>query len=262
MDSNTLYTIGHSTRHWDAFIALLRHWEIDELVDVRTVPKSRTYPWFGTDRMAEALPEAGIRYRHLKSLGGFRAVRKDSPNGAWENRSFRGYADYMQTDAFEAGIEALNHRREHGRVCVMCSEAVWWRCHRRMIADAETARGLSVRHIMSETSAPLHKLTSFAVVEQRDGHPPRVTYPAMEDAPGKDQTMAKDFSIGDRVSWNSEAGRVTGVIQKKVTSEIQFKGYTVHASEKEPQYLIQSEKTDHQAMHRGSALRKLAPKKS
>lgn len=144
---------------------------------VRTVPKSRTFPWFGTDRMAQALPQANIRYEHLAALGGFRSKHKDSPNTGWQNQSFRGYADYTLTDAFQQGIDQLNQRLQRGRVCVMCSEAVWWRCHRRLIADAETARGIPVRHIMNEKDAPLHQHTAFARVEPRENGPPRITYP-------------------------------------------------------------------------------------
>lgn len=175
----TLYTIGHSTRSWEEFVALLKTWQITDLVDVRTVPKSRKYPWFSIDNMARQLPLAAIAYTHMKSLGGFRHLLKDSPNMGWQNESFRGYADYTTTPAFAAAIDELNQhlRTCTGRLCIMCSEAVWWRCHRRLISDAEVERGIIVHHIMSEHSAPLHELTSFAVVKKHRGKPPTITYP-------------------------------------------------------------------------------------
>ena len=120
MAQRTLFTIGHSTRTWEEFVAILQAWKIDTLVDVRTVPKSRTFPWFSQDCMARALPKAGINYVHLKSLGGLRHAKKDSPNTGWQNASFRGYADYMQTAEFEQGLADLRAGQK-GRVCVMCS---------------------------------------------------------------------------------------------------------------------------------------------
>jgi len=160
------------------FVALLHAWEIQELVDVRTVPQSRTFPWFAKEAMAKALPKAGIQYTHLPSLGGFRKPAKDSTNVGWENVRFRAYADYMQTPEFAAGLADLNARRTQRRVCVMCSEAVWWRCHRRMIADAEVSRGIPVRHILSEKVAKPHELTAFAAVNRRR-RPPVISYPAV-----------------------------------------------------------------------------------
>jgi len=118
-----------------------------------------------------------MSYVHLPALGGFRPAKKDSTNKGWRNVRFRGYADYMQTASFHEGLEELNVRRNKQRVCVMCSEAVWWRCHRRMIADAETARGIPVKHVMSKHDATRHELTAFAVVKKRRGHPPVITYP-------------------------------------------------------------------------------------
>jgi uncharacterized protein (DUF488 family) len=177
MGRRTLCTIGHSTRTWAEFVALLKAWRIDEVVDVRTVPCSRAFPRFGKDRMARALPKAGIAYIHLPALGGLRRAAKSSVDAAWRNASFRGYTDYMATDEFWRGIDA---GRAPGAAAagVMCAEAVWWRCHRRMIADAEVARGIPVRHVMSGTAAPRHELTAFAAVERRRGRRPRITYPA------------------------------------------------------------------------------------
>ena len=178
MGKRTLFTVGHSTREWAAFVALLKAWKIEELIDVRTVPRSRTFPWFCKEKMEKALPKSAILYEHMPALGGFRISRTDSTNAGWQNARFRGYADYMQTKEFEAGIVELDQRRRTRRVCVMCSEAVWWRCHRRMIADAEVARGVPVKHIMSEKMATRHELTDFAVVKKRHGQAPMIIYPA------------------------------------------------------------------------------------
>jgi uncharacterized protein (DUF488 family) len=177
MSKRELFTIGHSTREWSTFVSLLKVWKIEELIDVRTVPRSRTFPWFSKNRMERALPQLGILYLHMPSLGGFQISRTESTNAGWQNERFRAYADYMQTKEFAAGIAELDQRRKKRRVCVMCSEAVWWRCHRRMIADAEVAQGIPVRHIMSETAAPRHELTSFAIVSKRRGRPRLLTYP-------------------------------------------------------------------------------------
>jgi uncharacterized protein (DUF488 family) len=179
MSQRTLFTIGHSTHTWAQFVALLKSWNICEVVDVRTLPRSRVFPWFTKQRMSSALPKAGIAYSHAPALGGLRRPRRDSVNTGWRNARFRAYADSMQSTEFEAGLRELNERRRKWRVCVMCSEALWWRCHRRMIADAEVARGIPVKHIMSATSATQHELTAFAVVRKRRGRAggPVITYP-------------------------------------------------------------------------------------
>ncbi len=127
--------------------------------------------------MEKALPKSAIGYVHLPKLGGFRYSNKASANAGWQNSRFRAYADYMQTKEFEQGLRELNQRRKKRRVCVMCSEAVWWRCHRRMIADAEVARGVPVKHIMSEKMAKPHAVTEFAVIEKKRGRTPVITYP-------------------------------------------------------------------------------------
>ncbi|HXI30368.1 MAG TPA: DUF488 domain-containing protein [Vicinamibacterales bacterium] len=169
-----LYTIGHSTRTLEEFVALLRAHGIAQLADVRTVPKSRRHPHFAGEALARSLPAAGIAYRHLGGLGGLRKPRKDSPNTAWRHESFRGYADHMQTAAFQEALDDLIDWSGGGVTVVMCAEAVWWQCHRQLIADALVARGIDVRHVMSAASAPPHALTSFARV---DGG--RVTYPGL-----------------------------------------------------------------------------------
>lgn len=172
-----LYTIGHSTRTAEELIALLQAHRVVQLADVRTVPKSRRFPQFNTDALADRLPQDEIAYRHMPALGGLRKPRRDSINSAWQNESFRGYADYMSTDAFKTGLEdLLAYAREGGTTAIMCAEAVWWSCHRRLLADALLVRGIEVRHIMSATKADPHELTPFARV-----HNEQVTYPGLLD---------------------------------------------------------------------------------
>jgi uncharacterized protein (DUF488 family) len=142
------------------------------------MPKSRYNPQFNRENLPSSLAEANIDYRHLPGLGGLRHPRKDSTNTGWRNESFRGYADYMQTPEFEQALGELLALAADRQVAVMCAESVPWRCHRSMIADALTARGIEVRHIMSATKADLHKLTSFARVEAG-----RVTYPPEPSEP-------------------------------------------------------------------------------
>ena len=169
------YTIGHSTRPLGDFIALLRAYGISLLVDVRTVPRSRTNPQFNRETLPEALSAAGIAYERVPELGGLRKPRLDSINTAWRNLSFRGYADYMQTDAFAAAVDHLAERARHDRIALMCAEAVPWRCHRSLIGDALLARGIAAYDILDAAHAPPHKLTPWARV---DGT--RVTYPAID----------------------------------------------------------------------------------
>jgi uncharacterized protein (DUF488 family) len=167
------FTLGHSTRPLGEFTALLRAHDVGQLVDVRTVPRSRHNPQFNKDTLGKYLRARRINYRHMKELGGLRRPRKDSAlNAGWRNASFRGYADYMQTEEFAAGLTKLLAVAAKKPAAIMCAEAVPWRCHRSMIADALTARGFPVRHIMSPASARLHKLNPMAKVRG-----PRVTYP-------------------------------------------------------------------------------------
>ena len=168
-----LFTLGHSTRDLDEFTAMLRAHGVAQLVDVRTVPRSRHNPQFNKDVLGRSLRARRINYRHMNELGGLRHARKDSKlNAGWHNASFRGYADYMQTAEFEAGLSKLLAVAAKRPTAIMCAEAVPWRCHRSMIADALTARGVAVRHIMSPTNARLHKLNPMAKVNGT-----RVTYP-------------------------------------------------------------------------------------
>jgi len=147
---------------------------IEQLVDVRTIPKSRRYPHFGQHQLAPSLEQLGIRYIHLPGLGGLRHARKDSINTGWKNASFRGYADYMQTPAFAESLSKLIEIAADAPTVIMCAEAVPWRCHRSLIADALTARGIEAQHILTATSRRPHKYTSFARVEGA-----QVTYPAL-----------------------------------------------------------------------------------
>jgi|DewCreStandDraft_1066081.scaffolds.fasta_scaffold00721_19 uncharacterized protein (DUF488 family) len=168
----TILTIGHSTRSLDELIRLLQAYRVDLLADVRTVPRSRRNPQFNRDTLPAALHQVGISYVHLPALGGLRRPRPDSPNTGWENEGFRGYADYMQTPQFEAGLQELLDLARQSQAAIMCAEAVPWRCHRSLIADALVVRGVSVEHILSETRRQKHVLTPWAVV--RDG---RLYYP-------------------------------------------------------------------------------------
>ncbi len=168
-----MFTIGHSTRPADVFVGLLRAHGVAALVDVRTIPKSRHNPQFNSEALAKTLAANGIAYTHAPELGGLRKPRRDSINLGWRNESFRGYADYMQTPAFDAAIDALVAQSERQPTAIMCAEAVPWRCHRSLVADALLARGIEAREIVSETRTTPHSLTSFA---KMDGI--HVTYPA------------------------------------------------------------------------------------
>ena len=174
--SPTLWTIGHSTRSSEEFLALLTVHEISRLVDVRRYPGSRRYPHFHSDALAKSLTEVGVDYQHMPALGGRRTARPDSPNDGWKNASFRGYADYMLTEEFEEALEELMAYSTTLRTVIMCAEAVPWRCHRSMVADTFVTRGWEVVHIMGPGQIQTHRLTAFAVL-QGD----RLLYPAPTD---------------------------------------------------------------------------------
>jgi len=169
-----IFTIGHSTHPIDKFLEMLEANGIRQLVDVRTIPKSRRNPQFAQDQLTVSLEQRGIRYVHLPGLGGLRHARRDSINTGWKNASFRGYADYMQTEAFRGSLTTLMDLAPKMATALMCAEAVPWRCHRSLIADALTARGIPVEHIFSATSRKPHTYTPFARVEGES-----VTYPAL-----------------------------------------------------------------------------------
>ena len=155
-----IWTIGHSTRTIDEFISLLKENGIKLVADVRMFPGSKRYPQFGREALAKSLGESGIRYEHFPELGGRRTPKPDSRNTAWRNASFRGYADYMKTEQFQNGIERLlDVAAESGATALMCAEAVWWRCHRSLIADYLKARGVEVLHILGENKVEPHPYT-------------------------------------------------------------------------------------------------------
>jgi uncharacterized protein (DUF488 family) len=172
-----IMTIGHSTRLADEFVHLLKAHGVARLVDVRTIPRSRHNPQFNRDQLPRTLHSARIHYSHMPGLGGLRHARPDSINGAWRNASFRGFADYMQTPEFQESLDDLIELAKREQVAIMCAEAVPWRCHRSLIADALLARGVEVREIASATATRLHSLTSFAHVNGT-----HVTYPTPSSA--------------------------------------------------------------------------------
>jgi len=157
-----IFTIGHSTRSLEEFLALLAAYEVTFLVDIRTAPASRRHPHFARESLAAALHDGGIGYRHLKDLGGWRKPRPDSLHTGWRSESFRGYADYMETPAFAAALEQLLADAQSHTVAIMCAEAVPWRCHRQLVADAMVARGVEVVHILDREHTEVHRLTPFA----------------------------------------------------------------------------------------------------
>jgi uncharacterized protein (DUF488 family) len=158
-----IWTIGHSTRAIDEFISLLKESQIKLLVDVRAFPGSKRYPQFNKEALAKSLSAHGIGYEHFPELGGKRKSRPDSRNTAWRNASFRGYADYMETEQFQKGIERLLEiASDAGPIAIMCAEAVWWRCHRSLIADYLKARGVEVLHVLSANKVDPHPYTPAA----------------------------------------------------------------------------------------------------
>jgi len=173
-------TVGHSTRPIEAFIELLAAHGVSQLVDVRTVPRSRHNPQFDRDALRASLAGAGIGYAHAPGLGGFRRPSPESANAGWRNLSFRGYADYMQTADFDAELTNVIELARTDRVALMCAEAVPWRCHRSLIADALSARGIVTCEIANPKRLQPHRLASFAKVRDR-----AVTYPALAAAPSR-----------------------------------------------------------------------------
>jgi len=168
-------TIGHSTRPLEGLIAALSANGVERLLDIRTIPRSRHNPQFNRESLAAALPAAGIAYRYRPGLGGLRRPRPDSPNRGWRNAGFRGFADYMQTAAFASEIETLIGEARSQHLAIMCAEAVPWRCHRSLVADALAVRGVAVEHIIGEGRRAPHELTAFAQIEGA-----RLTYPPPE----------------------------------------------------------------------------------
>jgi uncharacterized protein (DUF488 family) len=173
----TLFTLGHSVRPLTEFLDVLRDAGVGQLVDVRSVPRSRHNPQYEREALERSLPAAGVAYRHAPSLGGFRRAGRDSPNAGWEHPSFRGYADYLATPEFGAALEQLQREGRERSTCVMCAEAQWWRCHRRLIADALVVHGWRVVHLGLGGAPTDHDLTPFAVVDGTS-----ITYPPAQQA--------------------------------------------------------------------------------
>lgn len=169
----TVWTVGHSTRSWEEFVDLLRMYEIQAVADVRKLPGSRRLPQFDQDVLAKNLERDGITYRWFPALGGRRRAHKDSPNTGWRNVSFRAYADHLESDEFATGFAELLQLAGQARTTLMCAEAVWWRCHRRLIADVLCLRGIEVIHILDATHATHHSIAPPARVVKG-----RLTYPA------------------------------------------------------------------------------------
>lgn len=159
---HTIYTIGHSTHRMEEFLAMLRAVDIKNLVDIRRLPGSRKFPQFDKEKLETSLEENGIQYMHLTALGGRRREDKNSKNTGWRNASFRGYADYMETEAFQKGVNELETVAMKAPTAYMCAEAVWWRCHRALVSDYLKAKGWMVRHIMAVDKTEEHPYTSPA----------------------------------------------------------------------------------------------------
>jgi uncharacterized protein (DUF488 family) len=170
-----IFTLGHSTLPIERFIAVLQDYGIACLVDIRTIPRSRHNPQFNDNALAASLAAEHLGYVHMPALGGLRHPRKDSPNAGWRNSGFRGYADYMQTEAFQEAVEALILKSRQRRTAIMCAEAVPWRCHRSLVADALAVRRVPVIEILPEGAHRMHELTPFAVVKGT-----RIVYPPQQ----------------------------------------------------------------------------------
>jgi uncharacterized protein (DUF488 family) len=192
--SPLVMTIGHSTRPLEEFIQLLQAHGATCVVDVRTVPRSRHNPQFNQDSLPQSLKEAGLKYVHMAGLGGLRHTKGDSPNMGWRNASFRGYADYMQTPEFAESIEELIHLAKQDRIVLMCAEAVPWRCHRSLIADALLVRGIRTENILSAAQRQVHTLTPFAQVQGTAITYPTETSGSTEKKPSSKRSRPKSIA--------------------------------------------------------------------
>jgi len=170
---NTVFTIGHSTRPLEDFVELIKNHNIKSVIDIRTIPRSRHNPHFNADTLPNTLGKAGFSYQHMAGLGGLRHTHPDSPNSGWRNTTFRGFADYIQTPEFEENLEVLISLAQKEIIVLMCAEAVPWRCHRSLIADALVMRGITVEHILSRASCRAHVLTPWAQIQGN-----LITYPS------------------------------------------------------------------------------------
>lgn len=172
-----VFTVGHSTHGVDEFVVLLATHDVTAVADVRTVPRSARVPHFNAEALPGALAPHGIAYRHLPDLGGLRRPAPGSANTGWDHAGFRGYADHMATEAFERGLAELTALASERRTAVMCAEGLWWRCHRRLLSDALTIRGWTVRHVLPSAKAESHRITEFAAVDGQT-----ITYPPAQVA--------------------------------------------------------------------------------
>jgi uncharacterized protein (DUF488 family) len=168
----TVFTIGHSTHTLEEFIKIIEKFKIEEIVDVRTIPRSRHNPQFNKETLPSSLLLAGIGYMHIAGLGGLKHTKVDSPNKGWRNASFRGYADYMQTPDFDESLNMLIEAAKKEQIAIMCAESLPWRCHRSLIADALLVKGFKVEHIMNNEKSLKHTLTPWIIVEGK-----KITYP-------------------------------------------------------------------------------------
>jgi uncharacterized protein (DUF488 family) len=175
--ANVIFTVGHSTHPIEEFIRILQAHGIKQLVDVRTIPRSRRNPQFNSETLARSLKTGGIEYRHMPGLGGLRRPRPDSRNTGWRNASFRGYADHMQTPAFQRDLQILMDLASETATTIMCAEAVPWRCHRSLIADALLVHGIEVQEILTAAKSQPHKLTPFAKIDGTE-----VSYPGAKES--------------------------------------------------------------------------------
>lgn len=173
MDKPSVFTVGHSTRSIEAFIELLKAYDVKEVIDVRSISRSRHNPQFNEDVLKQSLKQVHIRYKHIKKLGGLRYSKVSSTNLGWHNVSFRGFADYMITDEFSEGLKELIRIASLRKTVIMCAEAVPWRCHRSLIGDALIKNGWIVRNIMNNTTATKHRLTPFLKIKKG-----KLVYPA------------------------------------------------------------------------------------
>jgi len=188
-----IYTVGHSTRSLDELVQVLQEARVRELVDVRRAPGSRRHPQFAARALAQSLQAAGVSYSHEQGLGGFRRARADSPNRGWSQEAFAGYADHMSTAEFATALDRVQGVARERPTCVMCAEAQWWRCHRRLIADALLVRGWEVMHLGLGREPVAHELTRFAVREGAHG----LIYPPAQGELGAELAPLQDASQGD-----------------------------------------------------------------
>ena len=184
----TAFTVGHSTRSFEEFVLLLGTYDVELVVDVRSVPRSRHNPLFNKETLPDSLKDRGIRYVHLPELGGLRRPKSESVNLGWQNKSFRGYADYMQTKEFAENLLKLVSLIQNNCLALMCAEAVPWRCHRNLLADALVVRHIKVKHILVEATCINHELTCFARVEGA-----KITYPLFVNE--QPQRTLSDFGV-------------------------------------------------------------------